>query len=236
MKLMEASDTDVARIFYRFGINQSRLTADLTRSLDKLKSGNARTPAISPSVLKMLTEAWTLGSIDYGAGQVRSGFTILALLTDEELVRIVREISKELVKLEADALKKDFVSIVRGSMEDDVTATAEEYAPDGAPRPPSGGKTQNLDQFTVNLSEKAKSGKLDPVLGRDVEIRQIIDILMRRRQNNPILTGEAGVGKTSVVEGLALAHCAGRCSSCAQECHGAHAGPGAAAGRRRHQG
>ena len=75
----------MARIFYRFGINQSRLTADLTRSLDKLKSGNARTPAISPSILKMMTEAWTVGSIDYGAGQVRSGFTILALVTDEEL-------------------------------------------------------------------------------------------------------------------------------------------------------
>ena len=204
MKLMEASDTDVARIFYRFGVNQSRLTADLSRSLDKLKSGNARTPAISPTVLKMLIQAWTLGSIDYGAGQVRSGFTILALLTDDELGRIARDVSKELVKLEADALKKDFISIVRGSMEDEVTATAEEYSPEGAPRPAGSGKTQNLDQFTVNLSEKAKSGKLDPVLGRDVEIRQIIDILMRRRQNNPILTGEAGVGKTSVVEGLAL--------------------------------
>ena len=204
MKLMEASDTDVARIFYRFGVNQSRLTADLSRSLDKLKSGNARTPAISPTVLKMLVQAWTLGSIDYGAGQVRSGFTILALLTDDELGRIARDVSKELVKLEADVLKKDFISIVRGSMEDEVTAAAEEYSPEGAPRPAGGGKTQNLDQFTVNLSEKAKSGKLDPVLGRDVEIRQIIDILMRRRQNNPILTGEAGVGKTSVVEGLAL--------------------------------
>src|SRR5512137_2560481 len=102
MKLLEATDNDAARIFYRFSINQSRLTADLTRSLDKLKSGNARTPAISPSVLKMLTQAWTLGSIDYGAGQVRSGFTILALLADEELARIAREISKELVKLESD--------------------------------------------------------------------------------------------------------------------------------------
>jgi len=204
MKLMEATDNDVARIFYRFGINQSRLTADLTRSLDKLKSGNARTPAISPSILKMLTQAWTQGSIDYGAGQVRSGFTILALVTDDELGRITREISRELVKLEAETLKKEFVSIVRGSYEDDVTAAAEEPTAEGEARPAGTGKTPNLDQFTVNLSENAKNGKIDPVLGRDVEIRQIIDILMRRRQNNPILTGEAGVGKTSVVEGLAL--------------------------------
>ncbi|MBN2321339.1 MAG: type VI secretion system ATPase TssH [Acidobacteria bacterium] len=204
LKLMEASDTDAARIFYHFSVNQSRLTADLTRSLDNLKSGNARTPAISPSILKMLTQAWTLGSIDYDAGQVRSGFTILALVEDDELARILRECSKELLKLEADALKKDFIPIVRGSLEDDATTTAEESSQEGASRPLGSGKTPNLDQFTINLSEKAKSGKLDPVLGRDVEIRQIIDILMRRRQNNPILTGEAGVGKTSVVEGLVL--------------------------------
>jgi len=204
LKLMDATDTDVSRIFYRFGINQSRLSAELTRSLDKLKSGNARTPSISPSVLKMMTEAWTLGSIDYGAEQIRTGFTILALTQDQELAREMREVSKEFEKIEAEALKKDFVSIVAGSHEDEVTAEAGE-SPAGTAGPrPGGGKTANLDQFTVNLSENARKGKLDPVLGRDVEIRQIIDILMRRRQNNPILTGEAGVGKTAVVEGFAL--------------------------------
>jgi type VI secretion system protein VasG len=205
LKLMEATDTDVSRIFYRFGINQSRLSAELNRSLDKLKSGNARTPAISPSVLKMMTEAWTLGSIDYGAEQIRTGFTILALTQNEELARIMREVSKEFEKIEAEALKKDFVSIVAGSHEDEVASAAEGEGAAGAGAPrPGGGKTTNLDQYTVNLSENARKGKLDPVLGRDVEIRQIIDILMRRRQNNPILTGEAGVGKTAVVEGFAL--------------------------------
>jgi len=204
LKLMEAADTDVSRIFYRFGINQSRLSAELNRSLDKLKSGNARTPAISPSVLKMLTQAWTLGSIDYGAGQIRSGFTILALVQDEDLARILRDVSREWAKIEPDALKKDFISIIAGSHEDAVTAAAGEApAEGGAPRA-AGGKTPNLDQYTVNLTENAKRGKIDPVLGRDTEIRQIIDILMRRRQNNPILTGEAGVGKTAVVEGFAM--------------------------------
>ncbi len=204
LKLMEATDTDVSRIFYRFGINQSRLSAELNRSLDKLKSGNARTPAISPSVLKMLTQAWTLGSIDYGAGQIRSGFTILALVQDEDLARILRDVSREWAKIEPDALKKDFISIIAGSHEDAVTAAAGEApAEGGAPRA-AGGKTPNLDQYTVNLTENAKQGKIDPVLGRDAEIRQIIDILMRRRQNNPILTGEAGVGKTAVVEGFAM--------------------------------
>jgi len=204
MKLMEASDTDAARIFRHFEVNQSRLAAELTRSLDKLKSGNARTPAISPTILRMLTQAWTIGSIDYGAWQVRSGFTLLALVTDEELARIVREVSKELQKIEPEALKKDFIALVHGSHEDEVTEEAPEAGGEGATPRPAGGKTANLDQFTVNLTANAKSGKLDPVLGRDTEIRQVIDILMRRRQNNPILTGEAGVGKTAVVEGFAL--------------------------------
>jgi type VI secretion system protein VasG len=203
-KLLEPSDIDAARIFYRFGVNQSRLTAELNRALDKLKSGNARTPAISPTVLKIMTQAWMLGSVDYGAGQVRTGFTILALVTDEELARIVNEIGGELRKIEAETLRKEFASIVRGSHEDDVTAPAAEGGPQyGAPKA-GGGKTPNLDQFTVNLTENARNGKVDPVLGRDAEIRQIIDILMRRRQNNPILTGEAGVGKSAVVEGFAL--------------------------------
>jgi type VI secretion system protein VasG len=203
LKLMDATDTDVSRIFYRFAVNQSRLSAELTRSLDKLKSGNARTPALSPSVLKMMTGAWTLGSIDYGAAQIRTGFTILALTQDEDLARILREVSKEWQKIEAEALKKDFVSIIAGSHEDAVTAEAGEAPAEGAARV-AGGKTANLDQYTVNLTANAKKGKIDPVLARDAEIRQIIDILMRRRQNNPILTGEAGVGKTAVVEGFAL--------------------------------
>jgi type VI secretion system protein VasG len=204
MKLMEASDTDAARIFRHFEVNQSRLAAELTRSLDKLKSGNARTPAISPTILRMLTQAWTTGSIDFGAWQVRTGFTLLALVSDEELSRIVREVSKELQKIEPEALKKNFVALVHGSHEDEVTEEAPEAGGEGTPARPAGGKTTNLDQFTVNLTANAKSGKLDPVLGRDTEIRQLIDILMRRRQNNPILTGEAGVGKSAVVEGFAM--------------------------------
>jgi type VI secretion system protein VasG len=104
--------------------------------------------------------------------------------------------------VQGEALRKDFASIVAGSQEDAGAAGAEEAASD-VPRA-SGGKTPNLDQYTVNLTENAKQGKIDPVLGRDFEIRQVVDILMRRRQNNPILTGEAGVGKTAVVEGFAL--------------------------------
>src|SRR5580700_938711 len=204
-KLLDSSDNDAAAIFKHFEIDPSRFTGELARSLDRLKTGNARTPALSPTLIKMLSEAWTLGSIDYGAGQVRTGFTILALATNGELVRLMREISREFQKIQAESLAKDFLSIVANSGEE-VQAAAAAEAGSGArpagPRP--GGKTPNLDQFTINLTEKAKTGKIDPVLGRDFEIRQVVDILMRRRQNNPILTGEAGVGKTAVVEGFAL--------------------------------
>jgi len=171
--------------------------------LDKLKTGNARTPALSPSLMKMLTEAWTIGSLDFGAAQIRTGFVVLALATNDELVRLMREISKEFQKIQGEALRKDFAALVQGSQEEAATARAVESTPGTAPRP-GGGKTPNLDQYTVNLTENARLGKIDPVLGRDFEIRQVVDILMRRRQNNPILTGEAGVGKTAVVEGFAL--------------------------------
>jgi len=205
MKLLDSSDNDFASIARHFEVDKSRLSAELTRSLDKLKSGNARTPAISPTILKMLVTAWTFGSIDYNAGQIRTGYTILALVTDDELRRLVRETSREFQKIEPEALRKDFQAIVATSHEEVLPASAGETAGPATPAArAAGGKTPNLDQFTVNLTENAKMGKIDPVLGRDFEIRQVIDILTRRRQNNPILTGEAGVGKTAVVEGFAL--------------------------------
>jgi len=205
-RLLEQTDCDMERIIRHFEIDSSRLQRELIRSLDKLKRGNARGPALSETVLNMLKEAWTIGTIDYGAGQIRTGFTVLALATQDDLARIMREISpNEFQKIQPDVLKRDFLGIVSGSHEDGVAPLAEAAGAAGAPgaaaRP--GGKTPNLDQFTVDLTANAKAGKLDPVLGRDFEIRQMVDILMRRRQNNPILTGEAGVGKSAVVEGFA---------------------------------
>ncbi|HEY6339096.1 MAG TPA: type VI secretion system ATPase TssH, partial [Candidatus Sulfotelmatobacter sp.] len=152
----------------------------------------------------MLVTAWTIGSIDFSAGQIRTGFTVLALVSDDELRRLVRETSRELQKIEPDALRKDFLAIVATSNEEALAASTEQATGAEPGQKVAGGKTPNLDQYTVNLTENARMGKIDPVLGRDFEIRQIIDILTRRRQNNPILTGEAGVGKTAVVEGFAL--------------------------------
>nr|MBA4156453.1 AAA family ATPase [Gemmatimonadota bacterium] len=203
MKLLDATDSDFAAILRHYEINRSHLAGELTVSLDGLKTGNARTPSLSPSLVKMLTEAWTLGSVDYGAGQIRSGFTIIAMVGSEELSRLLRGVSKELGKIVPDDLRRNFAKIVATSVEEVETPPQGAAAGEGAAGRPAGGKTPNLDQYTINLTERAKQGKLDPVLGRDFEVRQVVDILTRRRQNNPILVGEAGVGKTAVVEGFA---------------------------------
>jgi type VI secretion system protein VasG len=208
VKALDAADGDLAQILKHYGVNRSRLADDLARGLDRLKSGNARTPTLSPSLVKMLTEGWTIGSIEFGAPAVRTGHCLLALVSNDELKRLSADISKELEKIPADALKKDFAAITAPSHE----AQAELGMGPGAARdaggasagaPKAGGRTPNLDQFTIDLTAKAKAGKIDPVLGRDTEVRQVVDILTRRRQNNPILVGEAGVGKTAVIEGFA---------------------------------
>src|SRR6266511_1563466 len=200
-KALDASDGDLAFILKHYGVNRSRLAADLTKSLDKLKSGNARTPALSPTLAKMLSEAWLLGSVDYGDAQIRTGHAILALATNDELRRLMVDVSREFDKIAGETLRKDFTTIVAESAEEAAAAAAPPAS--GQPRA-AGGKTPNLDSYTYNLTERAKQGVLDAVLGRDFEVRQVVDILTRRRQNNPILVGEAGVGKTAVVEGFAM--------------------------------
>jgi len=208
LKLLDAPDSDFTGILKQFDVDKKRVIAELSRSLDKLKSGNARTPAFSRSLYRMLTEAWSVGSLEYNSDLVRSAFTILVLFTDDELSRMLPGMSAELNKIDAEPLRKQLLAIMDASAEDKEVLAPGGAAPGGA-LPKAGGKTPNLDQFTINLTESAKNGKIDPVLARDSEIRQIIDILTRRRQNNPILTGEAGVGKTAVVEGFALRVAAG---------------------------
>src|SRR6516164_5863607 len=202
LKLMDRTNADLAAILKYFEIDRARLSAELNRSLDKLKSGNARTPAFSPTLVRMLTDAWTVGSINYGARQIRSGFAVLALASETELSRLMREVSREFQKINRETLQEHFADLTRDSVETTEAALAPASVEAGGPL--GGGKTPYLDQYTTDLTANARSGKVDPVLARDLEIRQIIDILTRRRQNNPILVGEAGVGKTAVVEGFAL--------------------------------
>jgi type VI secretion system protein VasG len=204
VKLLDATDSDFAFIVRQYALDRSRLASDLAKSLDHLKTGNARTPAFSPQLVRVLTDAWTIGSVDYGAGQIRTGHTVVALLADDDLARLVKEVSREFTKIPLESLRKDLAAITASSVEEGLSGRPASSA--GAPNEQRAmsGKQPNLDAYTINLTERAKQGKIDPVLGRDFEVRQVIDILLRRRQNNPILVGEAGVGKTAVVEGFAL--------------------------------
>jgi type VI secretion system protein VasG len=204
--LMDAPGSDLALLLPHFGINRDILARDLAASLDRLKRGNARNPVFSPTLVKLFEEAWTFGSLEYEARKIRSGFTVVALMANEELRRLAREMSREFSRLDIESLKKDFWAVVSRSDEQNEepgSAPGADEAPSDA-RPATGGKTPFLDQYTINLTDHARNGKIDPVLARDFEIRQVVDILTRRRQNNPILVGEAGVGKTAVVEGFAL--------------------------------
>ncbi len=210
-KLAEAPETDLTRIFKYFEVNVSHLLRDLTRAIDGFKTGNARTPALSPSIERLAREAWLLASVQYQMPKIRSGVLLLALLSEETFGRQFREASRELAKISTETLFANLPKLIAGSAEDEAGAgpRGEDAAAAGPGGPAKPSRTPALDQYTINLTERARQGKIDPVLGRDSEVRQMVDILIRRRQNNPILTGEAGVGKTAVVEGFALRIAAG---------------------------
>ncbi len=205
VKLLETDNTDLSRIFRQYDVDKSRVVRELTRALDQLKTGNARPPALSPEIQESMREAWVVASLEFGSSRIRSGFLLVALLQDRSLSARVRASSAELGKIAGERLQNEVCTLIAGTVEDEgetVQALSETAGAPGTVSP--GSKTPSLDQFTINLTERARKGEIDPVIGRDAEIRQVIDILTRRRQNNPILTGEAGVGKTAVVEGFAL--------------------------------
>ena len=212
VKLAEASDNDASAILRHFGIDTSRLLADLTRVLDRLKTGNSRPPALSQDVVKLLREAWLVASLEAGQ-KIRSGHILAALLADKGLSSQALTASREFSKIGEADIASQLAELTAGSTE---AVSASSVASSGGA--PSDGRTAAmgnaaLDQYTINLTQRAREGKIDPILGRDAETRQIVDILTRRRQNNPILTGEAGVGKTAVVEGFALKIAAGEVPS-----------------------
>jgi type VI secretion system protein VasG len=209
VKLLEGGGTDLEAVLKRFEIDASRLIRDLTRVLDALPTGNASKPALSQRLFDLVQQAWLAASVEFGSPEIRSGHLIYALIADKSMAGVVREMSPELRKISAEALQKELGALSAGTLEASLAPAAGPAAPGQPQARPSGGRTPALDQFTINLTQRAREGKIDPVIGRDPEIRQVIDILMRRRQNNPILTGEAGVGKTAVVEGFALAIAAG---------------------------
>ena len=206
LTLVEPTDTDLAALLRFYEVDTSRLISDLTARVDSFKTGNSRAPALSPDILSLLREAWLIASVQFDSGVVRTGHILAGLLSTSALERIARDASAQFLKVSSEALLKDLPDIVAETIEAGTAQSIETASPPGS-RPASaipGGKTPALDQLTIDLTQQARDGKIDPVVGRDEEIRQVIDILTRRRQNNPILTGEAGVGKTAVVEGFAL--------------------------------
>ena len=211
LKILEESHTDVDVILHHYGVDQSRLSADLTKVLDRLKTGNARPPALSPNVAELARDAWLLASVEFGGHTTRSGHLLTALLSDESLARVAGDASAEFQKINAASLRNELPGLVADTAEAQGEAAVAPTKPAAGALVKPGGpsKTPALDQFTIDMTARAKAGQIDPVLGRDDEIRQVIDILTRRRQNNPIITGEAGVGKTAAVEGFALRIAAG---------------------------
>jgi type VI secretion system protein VasG len=209
VKILEQPGSDAALVLKHYGVDSGRVVRDLTRSLDRLKTGNARPPGLSQNIVDVARDAWVVASVDFGAPRARSGHMLVALLSDDAWHRQLREACDEFEKISGDALRRDLGAITKNSVESEGEQAGPAAGGPGAPRAAGGGQTPNLDQFTIDLTAKAKAGQVDPILGRDAEIRQVVDILTRRRQNNPILTGEPGVGKTAVVEGFALAVVAG---------------------------
>ncbi len=209
-QILSTNDSDVHRIVRHFDVDASKLAADLTKALDKLPRGATAISDLSEHIEMAVERAWVYGTLKYQDSQVRSAYIMVGIVKTMGLRNILYGISKEFEKLGIDALSEKLADIVKGSPEETLAASdgsglgGDPGEASGAMAPAQMGKQEALKKYAVDLTEKAKNGELDPVTGRDEEIRQIVDILMRRRQNNPILTGEAGVGKTAVVEGFAL--------------------------------
>ncbi len=210
LRLIDRQTSDVAIILAHFEVDAGRLAQDINRQIDTFKTGNGRAPALAPNIVKLIREAWLLASLEDGASMVRSGHLLLALLTGDELSTVARGMSTHFARLPVETLRTTMSQIASGSEEARAAAEAVS-APGGggggaaaAGGAPSARGQEALNKYTIDLTAQAKAGKIDPIFGRDPEIRQIVDILTRRRQNNPILTGEAGVGKTAVAEGFAL--------------------------------
>ena len=210
-QILKSPDSDLHHIVRHFEIDPSRLAADMTAELDRLPRGSTSISDLSPHLEEAVERGWVFGSLLFGESQIRTGHLIVGILKTSGLKNVLLGISSEFSKIKLEQLTDLFAKIVGSSPENSLAATdgtslrpGVQAGGDGGEMAPAAmGKQEALQQFSVDLTEKARSGEMDPIVGRDEEIRQIVDILMRRRQNNPILTGEAGVGKTAVVEGFA---------------------------------
>ena len=211
-QILAGQDSDLHRILDHYDRDPGAIASEMTRALDALPRGASSISDLSDHLLDAMERGWVWGSLLYSSSQVRTGHLLLGCLKTPALRNILMTISPELTKIGADDLADNFDEATDGSPEADMrpqdgSSTGGGAVPgeaSGAMTPAQMGKGEALDQYCTDLTEQARNGEIDPIVGRDEEIRQIVDVLMRRRQNNPILTGEAGVGKTAVVEGFAL--------------------------------
>ncbi len=204
-QLLEDEEGEASRILRHFEVDRARVVSRLERTLQSLRAGNAARPVFSESLFQWFEDAWLLASLEHGAPRLRSGALMAQWIARSS--RYSAEAYPELEALSLEALRKAFDEIVHGSREAAEVAPAGGAAPGGGAPVPRG--EDALSRFTTSYTARAREGKIDPIFGREREIRQIIDVLSRRRKNNPIIVGEAGVGKTALVEGLARAIVAG---------------------------
>lgn len=209
-QLLQSQDSDLHRVIQHYGLDVSVIAKDMTTALDRLPRGATAISDFSPHIENAIERAWTYATLQFGEAQVRTGYILVGMLKTQSLRNPLFNLSKQFEKIKVEDLADNFPKICDASPESQMRAQDGTGMGSGAPGEDSGamapaamGKGDALKKFAVDLTEKAKKGEMDPVTGRDEEIRQIVDILMRRRQNNPLLTGEAGVGKTAVVEGFA---------------------------------
>ncbi len=206
-QILQTPDSDLHRIVRHFEIDASRLAKDITESLDRLPRGATSISDLSSHVENAVERGWVYATLMFGEPRVRTGHLVVGMLKTPSLRNALVAISRQFEAIKPDVLTDDFARIVKGSPEEKLVAgegsAAAPGEASGAMAPAQLGKQEALKRYATDLTERARKGEIDPVSGRDEEIRQIVDILMRRRQNNPILTGEAGVGKTAVVEGFA---------------------------------
>jgi type VI secretion system protein VasG len=209
-QLLQNPESDLQRIVQHYGMDISLLAKDVTAALDRLPRGATAISDIAEQIPDAIERAWTYATLKFGEGQVRTGYLLVGMLKTPNLRNRLLAISRQFEKVKVEDLTDHFAQICDASAEARMGAQDGSGMGSGAPGEDTGamapaamGKGEALKKFAVDLTEKARKGEMDPVTGRDEEIRQIVDILMRRRQNNPLLTGEAGVGKTAVVEGFA---------------------------------
>ncbi len=199
-QLMQQQDGDLQQVIRHFALDEQQLTRDIVAALDALPRGASSVSDLSEHIDSAVERAWVYGSLKFGVSRIRGGgHLLIGILKTWNLANVLKSISAQFTRLNVEVLVEQFDAICASSKESQQAAAAAD-APAGAVPAAQG----TLAQYGQDLTARAREGKIDPVVGRDEEIRQMVDILMRRRQNNPLLTGEAGVGKTAVVEGLAL--------------------------------